>query len=213
MYLPIPYKIKYDVDKFPFQKIVKRIFGVDNLYNLHKLEKYDTLSREKDQSTKWHKLYYDNFSHNFETTYIELVKELKKQLEYTELIYQKVPTFRVQLANGNVGVGEWHKDKNYNHGCTEVNFWLPFVDTIDVNSVWMETKEDLRDYKPFKVDYGEILVFNGANLLHGNKNNNSDMTRTSIDFRLVDPLKFIPNKSGSINTNTSFEVGGYFSKI
>jgi len=213
MYLPIPYKIKYDVDKFPFQKIVKRIFGVDNLYNLHKLEKYDTLSREKDQSTKWHKLYYDNFSDNFETTYIELVKELKKQLEYTELIYQKVPTFRVQLANGNVGVGEWHKDKNYNHGCTEVNFWLPLVDTIDVNSVWMETKEDLGDYKPFKVDYGEILVFNGANLLHGNKNNTSDMTRTSIDFRLVDPLKFIPNKSGSINTNTSFEVGGYFSKI
>jgi hypothetical protein len=66
---------------------------------------------------------------------------------------------------------------------------------------------------PYTVKYGEILVFNGANLLHGNKPNESTKTRVSVDFRLVDPAKFTPSTAGSINMNSSFEVGGYFEKL
>ena len=129
------------------------------------------------------------------------------------MIYQKIPTIRVQLANGNVAVGECHKDKTYNHGITEVNFWIPFVDTNEYNTIWMESKEDKKDYKPYTVKYGEILVFDGANLYHGNKNNTSSETRVFVDFRLVDPSKFVPNVVGSINTKIKLDVGGYFEKI
>ena len=52
-------------------------------------------------------------------------------------------------------------------------------------------------------------MFSGA----GNKNNNSNETRVSVDFRLVDPNKFIPNEAGSINMKTKFDVGGYFEKL
>lgn len=213
MYLPLPYKIQYNTNKYPFKEILKDILEVENLESLHLLKEYELLVREKDQSTIWHKKYYDNFKSKFQNTYLSLIKEIKEVFEFTEIIYQKIPTFRVQLGNGNLGVGEWHKDKAYNHGTSEVNFWLPFVDTTEYNSIWMESKEDKGDYIPYTVKYGEILVFNGANLLHGNKNNITDITRTSIDFRLVDPLKFTPNSKGSINTNTTFDIGGYFEKL
>lgn len=213
MYLPVPYKIKYDIEKYPFQEVMCSILQVSDLSNIHNLEKYDLLTREKDQSTIWHNRYYTEFQEKFQPLYLELVKELKTNFEYDEIVYQKVPTFRVQLANGNLGVGEWHKDRAYNHGVTEVNFWLPFVSTNEFNTIWMESKEDKQDYSPYTVKYGEILVFNGANIFHGNKHNTSDETRVSIDFRLVDPAKFIPNSKGSINNITTFDIGGYFEKI
>lgn len=213
MYLPLPYKILYDTNKFPFRKIIEDVLNVSELENLHNIESYDLLSRENDQSTIWHKKYYDNFAIKFLSTYTNLVKYLKERFEYPEIIYQRIPTFRVHLGLGNVAVGEWHKDKTYNHGLSEVNFWMPFTDTNDQNTVWIESKEDKGDYMPYNVKYGEILVFNGANLKHGNKKNNTESTRVSVDFRLVDVNKFISNDSSSINTKVKFDLGGYFEKL
>ena len=214
MYLNTPYKITYDIEKYPFRRIVSEMLEVQgettSLENLHLLEHYDLLIREKDQSTIWHKKYYEKCKNDFLPTYLELVKELKERFDYDKIVYQVIPTFRVQLANGNLAVGEWHKDKAYNHGTSEVNFWMPFVDTNDYNTIWMESEEDKGDYKPYKVKYGEILVFSGANLRHGNKPNESMSTRVSVDFRFVDPIKFIPNEGGSINMKTRFMIGEYF---
>ena len=215
MYLPTPYKIDYDTKKYPFREIVSNMLEINNnrLEDLHLLENYGLLSREQDQKTKWHKKYYDKFQTEFLSTYLKLVKEIKERFEYKEIIYQQIPTFRVQLGDGNVAVGEWHKDKTYEHSATEVNFWMPFINTNVLNSIWTESSEDKGDYKPYLVNYGEILVFSGANLYHGNKNNKSNETRVSVDFRLVDPNKFTPNSKGSINTNTAFDIGGYFEKL
>jgi ectoine hydroxylase-related dioxygenase (phytanoyl-CoA dioxygenase family) len=212
MYLKTPYKIFYDTGKFPFREIVKNIFSVADLEKLHTIKNYDLLEREKDQSTIWHKKYYESFENEFKTNYLNLIEYIKKCFDYDELVYQKIPTFRVQLGNGNVAVGEWHKDKSYNHGTEEVNFWMPFTDTNKHNSIWIESEEDKGDYRPYEVKYGEILVFNGANLKHGNQKNQSDDTRVSVDFRLVDPKKFVPNSAGSINMDSKFDIGGYFEK-
>lgn len=213
MYLPTPFELSYDKKEYPFREIVCEMLEVESLESLHLQDKYELLTRDKDQSTDWHKKYYSKFEEYFQPTYLKFVKELKDRFEYTEIIYQAIPTFRVQLADGNLGVGEWHKDKAYNHGVTEVNFWLPFVDTNPLNTIWMESKEDRGDYRPYTVEYGEVLVFSGANLYHGNKNNTSNETRVSVDFRLVDPTRFIPNEAGSINTKTKFDIGGYFRKL
>ena len=213
MYLITPYKIQYDNIKFDFKKIILEILGVDSLENLHLLKHYDLLSREKDQSTVWHKMYYESFECKLMSTYIDFIRHIKDRFGYDELIYQKIPTFRVQLGNGNVAVGEWHKDRAYNHSESEVNFWMPFVDTNSFNTIWIESTEDQGDYTPYEVRYGEVLVFNGASLSHGNQKNTSCETRVSVDFRLVDPKKFKPNESESINTKTKFDVGAYFERI
>lgn len=217
MYTNLPYKISFDTAKFPFRNIVSNMLGVTEknarLEDLHLLKNYALISRENDQKTDWHKMYYNHFVAEFRDTYIELVKDLKNRYGYQEIVYQQIPTFRVQLANGNLAVGEWHKDKAYNHGVSELNFWMPFVDTNELNSIWMESEEDKADFKPYTVNYGEILVFDGANVFHGNKQNDSAETRVSVDFRLVDPARFIPSGNGSINMHVKFDIGGYFEKI
>jgi hypothetical protein len=207
------YKLKYDTSLYPFREIVKTNLKTNTLENLHEVEKYDTLVREKDQSTTWHKRFYRDDLNRFQKLYNTLIKNfIKYEFELDEIIYQKIPTFRVHLKD-NQAVGEWHRDRDYNHGKSEVNIWLPFTDAYDTNTIWIESDEDKNDFKPYNVSYGEVLVFNGANLIHGNKTNIEHDTRVSVDFRIVNPTEFIPSTKGSINTNTSFDIGGYFQKL
>ena len=62
MYLNTPYKIQYDTKKFPFREVVENVLETPVLEKIHELDSYDVLSRDKDQKTKWHKTYYENFS-------------------------------------------------------------------------------------------------------------------------------------------------------
>ena len=58
-------KIKYSVEDYPFADIIAVILNTTNLSKIHKedhFEKYDLFTRDKDQSTKYHKLYYNNFT-------------------------------------------------------------------------------------------------------------------------------------------------------
>jgi len=207
------YKLRYDTSLYPFREVIKSSLKTNTLENLHEVEKYDTLVREKDQSTTWHKRFYRDDLNKFQTLYNTFIRNfIKYEFELDEIIYQKIPTFRVHLKN-NQAVGEWHRDRDYNHGTSEINIWLPFTDAYNTNTIWIESEEDKKDFKPYNVSYGEVLVFNGANLLHGNKTNIEHDTRVSVDFRIVNPTEFIPSTKGSINTNTSFDVGGYFQKI
>jgi hypothetical protein len=207
------YKLKYDTSLYPFREIVKTNLKTNTLENLHEVEKYDTLVREKDQSTTWHKRFYRDDLNRFQKLYNTFIKNfIKYEFELDEIIYQKIPTFRVHLKD-NQAVGEWHRDRDYNHGKSEINIWLPFTDAYDTNTIWIESEEDKNDFKPYNVSYGEVLVFNGANLIHGNKTNIEHDTRVSVDFRIVKPTEFIPSTKGSINTNTSFDIGGYFQKL
>lgn len=207
------YKLKYDTSLYPFREIIKTNLKTNTLENLHEVEKYDTLVREKDQSTTWHKRFYRDDLNRFQKLYNTFIKNfIKYEFELDEIIYQKIPTFRVHLKD-NQAVGEWHRDRDYNHGKSEINIWLPFTDAYDTNTIWIESEEDKNDFKPYNVSYGEVLVFNGANLIHGNKTNIEHDTRVSVDFRIVNPTEFIPSTKGSINTNTSFDIGGYFQKL
>ena len=217
MYLPIPYKISYDTQKYPFREIVSQMLEIWEgntipLEDLHLLEKYDTFIKGTEQSTKWHKMYYDKFAKEFYPLYFELIKELKEKFEYDEIIYQKIPTFRIHL-HGNVGVGGWHKDRDYNHTPGEINCWLPFTNTFGTNTIWMESEEGKEDYKSYDVNYGEVLIFDGVNLFHGNKTNEENKTRVSFDFRVVDEQNFNPSEKSTLNNPIELTIGNYFEKI
>jgi ectoine hydroxylase-related dioxygenase (phytanoyl-CoA dioxygenase family) len=212
LYQDKPYYIDYDQASYNFRKVIEEVLGHENIEQLHSVQEYGVLDREHDQSTIWHKRYYDQFE-KFNSIYVDFIKNyIKPLLGVDKLVYQKIPTFRVHLV-GNLAVGEWHKDKTYNHGVHEVNFWMPFTHAYGNNTLWTESVEDLGDYAPYEVKPGQILVFNGANLNHGNKLNDTENCRISVDFRVVDYEKFIPSEKGSINLNTRFEIGGYFDVI
>jgi hypothetical protein len=205
--------IDYNPNVWNFRKQISAILGVENLEKIHENINYEKFDREHDQSSVWHKKYYDGNA-DFLALYRSFIdKEIRKLFPNEEyLVYQKIPTFRVHLKN-NVSVGEFHRDRDYNHGRSEINFHMPFTDTNSSNSIWMESQEGLEDYKPYVLKYGQLLMFDGANLKHGNKLNDSDDTRVSVDFRVVPFSKFEGSDKGSINTHVQFNIGGYLEKI
>ena len=116
-------KIKYDTTKYDFARLVKIIFDCKDLTKLHeKLPEniqYNELHKiGEDNKTWYHKKFYEPINNGdveFVTMYRNFVREVVTPLmNGDDFIFQRVPTFRVH-APGNVAVGGWHRDIDYNH--------------------------------------------------------------------------------------------------
>ena len=210
-------KFSYDVDRFYFHRIVSDFFNIDNLSNIHglinNLEIPDDPS--KDQKTIFHKMFYRIYEDNdceFLRMYRAFVLYLC-ELHFADknMIYQTKPTFRVHAPN-NIAVAQWHKDKAYNHSHEEINIYLPLTDAFDSNTIWSESVEDLGDYAPMNAKLGEYYVWNGANLLHGNKKNETGVSRVSIDFRLINETNFLYDGT-SVTSKVPMKLGHYWNKL
>lgn len=192
--------LAYDTSRFPFAPLVDAAFEVDDLTQLHKRRSSDPERRAS---------YADN---------VELRKYLRARLEstpfflyYQELMrtvvaplfamrtsYSRRPQFRVHLA-GSPSASAWHTDHQVTGRDDQVNIWLPFADTCPANTLWVETDYGRGDYTPVSVQYGHMLLFDGAKLCHGTVENDSDRTRVSMDLRFA-PLvpgalaRFFPSR-------------------
>jgi len=209
-------KINYNINNFPFKLRLEEIFQINELSNLN--DNIEVFTREKDQSTNWHKLFYnwartDEFINFYDKFILEIVRPIYDE----QIVYQSIPTFRVAYPN-NIAVGEFHKDKHYRNGewaamVKEDNFFLPFTDAYDTNTIWVESEEDKGDFTPMNCNYGECIQWDGCNLTHGNKINNTGKARISIDFRVIRYSNYVPSEHESINTKIKFQIGGYYKTI
>ena len=206
-------KVKYNIYKYNFKSGLEKLLHVDALENIN--EALSVFKRENDQNTDYHVSFYKwARTDEFVATYEAFIKDEVQPLYNCEIVYQAIPTFRICLPN-NVAVGEYHKDKKYRDEewagkVKEHNFFLPFTDAFDTNTIWVESEEDKGDYAPMNCNYGECIQWDGSNLTHGNELNITGKTRVSIDFRVMKESNYIPNKMGSINTHTVFAKGGYY---
>ena len=206
-------KVTYSIEKYPFKDKLQQVFKVEELSAIN--DSIEVFKRENDQSTEYHKKYYEwarteEFAVLYETFVVNVVKPLYNE----SIVYQAIPTFRVAYPN-NIAVGEWHKDKWYRdqewaEDVREDNFYLPFTDAFDTNTIWVESEENKGDYAPINCNYGELVQWDGSNLTHGNKVNETGKARVSIDFRVMKYSNYKPSEHGSINTKTKFQIGGYY---
>lgn len=201
-------KRKYAINTYPFLETLQDIFGIEDLSLAHTKHEFELLVRENDQKTPFHKLYYDNFE-KIQPIYEDLIKYEIVPLFGEPVVYQKIPTFRIQIPN-NVSVGEWHKDKQYNHNQCEINFFLPFTKAFDTNTIWAESEEDKGDYSPIVAEYGDLVQWEGIRLKHGNKLNETGLSRVSVDFRIIPQSQWSVQGGNAINTGVRFDIGGYY---
>lgn len=199
---------KYDVKKYNFREIVEELFETPNIEKIHKIQDYELFQKGTDQSTIWHRKYYDNLD-KFLPTYEAFINEVIKPIFKEDIVYQKIPTFRTQLVN-NLGVFEFHKDSSYQHNKSEINFFLPFTDAYDTNTIWVESEEDKGDYAPMNTLYGETVKWYGNYLTHGNKQNTTQNTRVSVDFRIIPLSKYNEEDGSAIYTKMKFKIGDYY---
>jgi len=211
-------KYQYDTQTFPFIAITEQIFNIQDLGNIHSLlDKPADIPTDpsQDQQTNFHKIFYKNYediNSDFLITYRNFVNYLAaKHFGNISLVYQTKPTFRVHPP-GSLAVAKWHKDKVYNHSAQEINIFLPLTDAFDTNTIWAETKEDLGDFRPMEAFPGEYYVWNGANLMHGNKQNTTNRSRVSVDFRIIREDDF-DYEGESVTTKVPMKLGHYWSKL
>jgi hypothetical protein len=211
-------KYSYDVNKYNFIDIVTNHFGVSSLDQIHTiLDKQLEVPTDpnQDQQTTFHKIFYkiyDMENSPFLEVYRTFIKYLAdNHFPNADIIYQTKPTFRVHAPN-NIAVAKWHKDKAYNHSANEINIFLPLTKAFDSNTIWSESVEDLGDYSPMNAEIGEYYVWNGANLLHGNKKNETGVSRVSVDFRIIMEDQFAYEGS-SVTTKVPMKIGHYWSKL
>lgn len=212
----LTHKISYDTERFDFRQLICNHYNVTDLDQLHLwLSEEVPFFKDKtfDQSTDIHKHFYKLYEGGeFLPLYQQFLREVVQPGYGETLVYQARPTFRIHLPN-NVAVGEWHKDGDYNHQRTETNFWLPFTRAFGNNTIWIESEEDKGDFQSYDVEHGEVLVFNGASLKHGNKPNDTGVSRVSMDFRVIPHSQYQELQSESSNLKLKFQVGGYYSLL
>jgi len=207
------YKYNYDTSEFPFANFLSSIFRVDSLDSI--TSNISVLKRENDQNTKHHKLFYQWMeTDSFKKLYENFIWSHIRPIYNEKIVVQAKPTFRICYPN-NIAVGEFHKDKWYRDGewaakVREMNIFLPFTDAYDSNTIIVESKEDKKDFSPMNCKYGEFILWDGPNLLHGNKINQTGKTRISIDFRIIEYKNYIPSEKGSINLGKKFKLGEYY---
>lgn len=90
---------------------------------------------------------------------------------------------------------------------------MPITNAFDTNTIWVESQEDKGDYSAMNCEYGSFIKWDGSNLTHGNKINKTNQVRISFDFRVMKIDNYIPSNHGSINMNSKFQIGGYYSQM
>jgi hypothetical protein len=216
-------KIKYDTEKYNFKALISEIFEYDDLSKIHKkadfteLIKISNTDTHKFQQSEYHQIYYKNF-YKIKPLYEQFILEVLKPIYNNKrLVFQATPTFRLHFPMGTA-VGMFHKDKDlrdysWHEKIKEDNFYLPFTDAYDSNTIWYETEEDKGDFTAMNCKYGEAIRWDGTNLKHGNKTNLTEDTRISMDFRVTTEELFINNTSTTKNDKTTFSIGGYYGII
>lgn len=210
-------KYSYNPFYYPFYQEVKRNLGVEIALNYLKVDD-EVYKREKDQSSKYHQKWYESDLTEFLSSYKSFVgneiwPKFQCKSHSEQLVYQTKPTIRFHFP-GNLAVGEFHRDRDYNHNPEELNVFLPITAAYDTNTVWVESQEGLEDYQPLNGAYGDFMFFDGANCKHGNKINNTRFCRVSFDFRIMTLSsyeKFQPKKT--ISQSKSLSVGDYYSVL
>lgn len=210
--------IKYDSQVFNFKKVLQNLFGVkfpEFVHHGHKTydEKFEV---GKDSSTIYHKTFYDQYRSGWpamEDMYENFIRDEVSLLFFEDFLYQRFPTFRVHLPN-NIAVGDFHNDGDFHHPDGEVNFIIPITCSDLTQSVWVESKPGLKDFSPIKLEWGELVMFNGNKLTHGNKINLTSETRMSMDFRVLPVSKYTgEDTGGSMTLNTKFKEGEYYKRF
>ena len=198
----------YLVEDFNFPAAVRAALGEPDLERLGVKLDLPLRTRETDQLTSWHRLFYDQFA-SWRPLYESFVRRCVAGLFKERFFYQAVPTFRVHLP-GNLAVGEFHTDSEYGHPDGELTFWVPLTRTSDTSSIWIETSAGHGDYDAVGATPGDVVAFDAGRLRHGNLRNTTGLTRVSFDVRCLLERDYRDTGKRSINAGLAFAPGGYY---
>lgn len=190
----------YPLKKYDFTKIISDFLNTGDLSELeaepveNSTHNIDGSSIYKNmEETKTYKKLYEVLQSEkgrvFYRTYERFIKDVIRPLFDEPIYYQAKPTNRILYKN-SPGQSRFHKDKQYGHHTSEINFIVPQTKAVETNSLWIESEEDKKDFSALNMAPGEFARFKGVDLMHGAKVNSENKTRVSFDFRVIPESKW-----------------------
>ncbi len=209
--------INYDPSNYNFHEIIGGVLSpLEDLHYLVEGKYKDLFEVGHDSSTIFHDAFYNKYRSGWEQLeglYYVFIKKIIAPTIGEGFLYQKFPTFRVHLP-GNIAVGRFHKDAEFGHPKGEQNYIVPLTNSFDTGSMWLESGPDKADFIPVPLELGNLVSFNGNQLTHGNKVNETGKTRVSMDFRILPLSKYNELESSeSVTTKTKFVEGQYYKRF
>ncbi len=201
-------RLNYSIVQHPFRRLFCELINFKSLEYMHYEIDNGSDTPGKENNSPIHKKFYDNMrGSEFIDIYTRFIeKEIRPQFT-GEIVYQKYPTLRIQIANGK-GVPDYHVDVDYNHPVEETNIWLPFTEARGTASIFIESEPGKKDYTSQTVYYGEYITFEGGKLAHGNEVNITGKTRVSIDMRVIPVLQFKPSQLRGLSYGKVRDIKG-----
>lgn len=176
--------LKYDTGKYDFRGWVSQVLRWDQLERLHQrpdmkdyhytelVPQIEVCRNALEKAYPLCEPLYARFVHDVIGAHFGGIKA-----------YQKPPSFRIHYSGR--GSSSFHRDRDYGVPDGRLNAWVPLTPVWGTNSIWIESEEGKEDFLPVELNHGEILIFDGANLLHGSRWNSTDTTRVSFDLRFA----------------------------
>ncbi len=221
------YENRFGIDKF------ENIHLLLDTNKLNEKEKkfYDIpiqLFGKTDRKSIFVQYFYELFDKDYTILYeyLNFIKKYVKPLYPNEeyLVIQKTPNIRFHLPGySNIGSRDTDKSKDFigvhydgefGHPDTEINVILPITKMFDTNSIYYEPEPNsnlnYNEYNCLKLKENEFFTgyFNKCN--HYNKINKTNVTRVSLDFRIIPYSKYKNNNTKSATSKTKFEIGQYY---
>merc|ERR1711920_207162 len=210
----------YDTHKLPFCELVRSALGVNDLARLHTTAEGRRAQMTVPKSGR------DPFSRRW-AAFISEPSAVRAELfrcihcfvrtsvasslgghGWKHFNFQRLPSLRVHMPYTRT-LGVPHIDADYHHQPTEINFWLPLVAVSGSNSLFAESAPGRGDFAPFEATPGQYVRFYGNACRHFTVENISDVTRVSLDIRVIPEACFVPNWL-SPNGLVPFKLGQYY---
>ena len=183
-------KRQYNINNYGFAEMVRSLFDVDNLESLHELDLSLTnailLDQASEAETFFHQKFYERLNQDWteiKRAFESFVKNEVSPLFNQDFLFQKFPSFRVQVPN-QTAVSKWHYDSDLDHG-----------------------------HPDWEMNVGEFAIFNGNKCRHGNKPNRTEQTRVSLDFRVLPIDRYDENTEKTSYYGNKFVDGSYYKRF
>ena len=204
-----------------FEKFLTDSLGINELEKAHLDNNSEKLKYGTDQKTELHRVLYKEFDKEDKSKLIANYNlflkfragQLLEQTGINDWAFQRFPSLRVQFPN-NISVFEYHRDSDYNHPLGEINHFLSITKSENTGALWVEENLGWEDFKPLNLNKGEMAVLDTSIFKHGDKLNQEESTRVSIDFRAI-PLSALKAEESkkSITAGRKFDIEDYYTCI
>jgi hypothetical protein len=175
-------------------------------------ELWCAFARHHDTPELWHQ--YNWRRSVFYKALVEYIAEVLVILEardrhgsFEPYYFQIEPNLRIQPP-GETAV-TWHSDAEYGHLAQEWNVWVPLMHlTDDSQRLWVD--DTPAGPHPIDVPFGSAYIFPGAQWRHGNRPNETEVTRCSMDFRLIAQKDFVDHDVTTVRYGVKLSLGDYW---